>query len=280
MKKCATVEPAYTLVAMPIDMPRRMSFDRDALAYHRGRPEYPSRVYELLSEHFGLTSGMHVLEIGAGSGIATTKLLACGATVTAIEPGAHLAAVLRERHRDDALTIVESELESAMLPTGLFDLAVAATSWHWIDAAIALSRLAAALRPEGGLAIWWTVFGPTDEPQTEFRTRLDALCAQYMPSERDDGSLPKPMRINEWTEQLQHGGWFAAPEVEQIRWTQHLTHESAQALWETFPNVTELGEQDRCGFLDGISAAIDSLGGTVDDPRTTIVYYTRRVASE
>jgi SAM-dependent methyltransferase len=206
-------------------------------------------------------------------------LLARGATVTAIEPGGQLAAILRERHGNDVLTVVESELENAALPDEAFDLAVAATSWHWIDAAAALPRLAKALRPHGGLAIWWTIFGPADEPQTEFRTQLDGLYSRYMPNERDDGLPRKPMRIKDWTEQIQHGGWFESPEVEMIRWTQHLTPESAQALWGTFPNVNELNDVDRSGFLDGVSAAVDSLGGSVDDPSLTIIYYTRRTAS-
>jgi SAM-dependent methyltransferase len=40
-----------------------------------------------------------------------------------------------------------------------FDLAVAATSLHWVRLDVALSKLAQALRPGGWLAAWWTVFG-------------------------------------------------------------------------------------------------------------------------
>ena len=69
---------------------RRMSFDAAAGLYHRGRRPYPDAVFELLVSRCGLRPGARVLDIGAGTGLATGPLLAAGAHVVAVEPGANL----------------------------------------------------------------------------------------------------------------------------------------------------------------------------------------------
>lgn len=94
----------------------RMSVDRGAYAYHQGRPPYPDAVYALLVAEFGLAPGCRVLEVGAGSGIATDALLSHGAQVTAVEPGANLARLLRQRHPAAALTVVTADFEPLCPP--------------------------------------------------------------------------------------------------------------------------------------------------------------------
>lgn len=253
-----------------------MSFDRNVITYHQARPPYPSQVYDLLTGHYGLTAGCRVLEIGAGSGIATCELLARGAHVTAVEPGAAFVRHLRNQHPNEPLSVIHTDFEHANLPPASFDLAVAATSWHWVDTTLAVPKVASVLRPDGGLVVWWTVFGDPDRPHTEFRSLLDPLYARFMPHEIDDGRPPKPMRTQEWLSQLQTGGWFSRPQVETIRWTQGLTADAARALWATFPNVAELAPSDQDAFLAGVTQAVVDAGGHVDDPRLTIVYHTRR----
>src|SRR5712691_11754010 len=65
--------------------------------YDRVRPTYPD---ELFADLVGIT-GMHarssVLEVGCGTGQATRSLAALGCSVTAVEPGAGMAALARER---------------------------------------------------------------------------------------------------------------------------------------------------------------------------------------
>src|SRR3981189_2596639 len=65
--------------------------------YERVRPTYPE---ELFADLVGIT-GMHarssVLEVGCGTGQATRSLAALGCSVTAVEPGADMAALARHR---------------------------------------------------------------------------------------------------------------------------------------------------------------------------------------
>ena len=153
--------------------PDGLHFDRVAPTYARGRPAYPSVLYDLLAERGLVGAGVRALEVGAGSGLATTELLARGCRVDAIEPGPHLAAMLRELDHPD-LTVLPTSLEEADLSAAAYDVAVAATSLHWVDLDRGLPILHAALRPGGTLVAWWQVFGDPDW-HTPFREAVDRL---------------------------------------------------------------------------------------------------------
>ena len=167
-------------------------FDRVAAVYERGRPAYPDAVYDLLGEQGLIGQGVRVLEIGAGSGLATAALLARGCHVDAIEPGGNFADALR-RLDHPRLSVREAALEETDLPAGAYDAVVAATSWHWIDGAAALPRLHAALRPGGRLAVWWAVFGDPDW-HSPFRDRVEEMTRRA--GIGVDG-LPRPLQTTE-----------------------------------------------------------------------------------
>lgn len=257
---------------------RRMSFNAAADAYHRGRPPYPQAVFDLLADRCGLGPGARVLEIGAGSGLATGPLLAAGAQVVAVEPGADLAAILTAAHPDDRLRVIVGDFETADPPGG-FDLAVAATSLHWLDPVVAVRRLGALVEPGGWLAAWWNEFGDTDRP-TRFRDRLDDVYRDLLPAEpayRDSRS--HVLDTARWRRVLTDGGWFGDVAVEVVSWEQTLTAATARDLWSTFPNIAELAPPDRAAFLSRLGALVDDEpGGAVADPRLTVVYTARRTA--
>lgn len=127
-------------------------FGEDPALYERFRPGYPRELMEAVVTN--IADGP-VLEVGAGTGKATRALLALGKRVHAIEPDARMAAVLQV-HCGQGLTQVDhAALEYAQLPVEYFPLAVAAQSWHWVDAAVGYDLVADALQPNGRLALIW-----------------------------------------------------------------------------------------------------------------------------
>src|SRR5262249_47002049 len=120
---------------------------------------YPERVYGLLQQRCGLGPGARVLEIGAGTGLATRRLVGFGARVVAVEPDAAMAALL-----EGLAEVRVSAFEDVPLESGAYDLAASATAFHWVDEAVGLRRVFAALRPGGWFAQWWTQFGDPDRP--------------------------------------------------------------------------------------------------------------------
>ncbi len=252
-----------------------MSFNAAAGAYQRGRPPYPDRVFDLLADRCGLRPGTRVLEVGAGSGLATGPLLAAGADVVAVEPGESLAAILAAAHGCDRLRITVADFETAEL-TGGFDLAVAATALHWLDPVSSTRKLGELVRPGGWLAAWWNEFGDVNRP-TAFRDRLDAVYHDLLPAEpgyRDSRS--HVLDTDRWRRQLTAGGLFDDVTVEIIEWQQLLTPQTARDLWSTFPNIAELAPPARDQFLTRLASLIEAEGGQVADPRLTVIYTATR----
>lgn len=259
-----------------------MSFDAAADTYRRGRPPYPDAVFELLAARCGLRPGTRVLDIGAGTGLATGPLLAAGAHVVAVEPGEHLAAILTAELACDRLEVVIGEFETADLGAagaGGFDLAVAATSLHWLDPVVSTRRLGELVRPGGRVAAWWTEFGDTRRP-TPFRDRLDEVYHDLLPAEpgyRD--SRPRALDTDRWRRQLTAGGWFGEVAVDVVEWHQTLTPRTARDLWSTFPNIAELAPPAREEFLTRLAALVEDQGGRVEDPRLTVLHTTTRTTT-
>lgn len=253
-----------------------MSFNAAAATYHRGRPPYPDAVFAILARRCGLQDGTRVLEIGAGAGLATGPLLAAGTHVVAVEPGADLAAVLAAHHGGDRLEIHVGDFETANL-TGPFDLAVAATSLHWLDPATTIGKIARLVRPGGWLAAWWTVFGDTRRP-TAFRHRLDEVYRDLLPADPGDrAARSHVLDTDRWRQRLAAGDWFGEITAEVIAWHQRLTADTARDLWSTFPNIAELSAATRGQFFARLAAIIDDEhGGAVDDPRLTVLYTAAR----
>src|ERR1700722_20282883 len=118
---------------------------RDPAAYDLGRPEYPERVWRVLESRCGLRAGARVVEIGPGTGLVTRRLLATKARVTAAEPNASMVAYLRAHFGGPTVEVVRPPSEDADLGEGVFDVAVAATSFHWVDKTRGVGALRRAL---------------------------------------------------------------------------------------------------------------------------------------
>jgi SAM-dependent methyltransferase len=83
-----------------------------------------SRVLATLFADFaGVTTGIRVLDVGAGTGALTAELVARGALVAAADPSPEFVAVLRERFPN--LEVEEAPAESLPYGDGVFDLALA-----------------------------------------------------------------------------------------------------------------------------------------------------------
>jgi len=111
----------------------RELYGRDPGAYDLGRPQYPERVWQVLESRCGLRAHSRVVEIGPGTGLVTRRLLATGAEVTAVEPNASMVAYLEEQLGGPSLAVVHAPFEDVRVGEGVFYLAVAATSFHWVD---------------------------------------------------------------------------------------------------------------------------------------------------
>jgi len=169
----------------------RRLFGSDPSGYDLARPGHAERVYEVLLERCGLGRGKSMLEVGPGTGQATRRLLEPGADpLVVLEPDAALAAYLHEA-LGDRVDLRQTTLEDADLETERFDLAAAASSFHWVDEQVGLAKIFSALRRGGWVATWWTLFGDGEQPDA-FITATTPLLEdlQASPTAGEEGRPP------------------------------------------------------------------------------------------
>ncbi|MFG2139175.1 class I SAM-dependent methyltransferase [Streptomyces sp. NPDC048650] len=141
----------------PTRAARARSFDSVAAQYAASRPGYPPGLFTAIEELAGRPlEGARVLDVGAGTGIATALIAARGARVTAVEPGAGMAAQLRADLPDIPLVRADGDA-LPFADTAAFDVVCYAQAWHWTDPARSVPEAMRVLRPGGALALWWNI---------------------------------------------------------------------------------------------------------------------------
>ncbi|MEW2267172.1 class I SAM-dependent methyltransferase [Streptomyces sp. NPDC047853] len=133
---------------------RAHSFNAAAAQYAANRPSYPPALLDAVEELAGRPlAGSRVVDVGAGTGIATALLHARGADVIAVEPGAGMAAEFRRTLPD--VPVLRGSGNALPLADHSADLLTYAQAWHWTDPDRAVPEALRVLRPGGALALWW-----------------------------------------------------------------------------------------------------------------------------
>jgi SAM-dependent methyltransferase len=192
-------------------------FSEQADDYDRFRPRYPAPLFEDLMGRAGLAPGAAVVEIGAGTGIATAPLVECGLCVTAVEPAPALAAVLRAKVGRGATVVVDRFEDSTL--EGPVAVVAAFNAWHWVEPEAALAAAARVLAPGGHLALVWTEVTSWGEDPFEARLaeifgapwpkRMDHLEASLRPVRRDPRFGPFDVSHHPFARSLDGGTYVA-----------------------------------------------------------------------
>jgi SAM-dependent methyltransferase len=129
-------------------------FDDVAEDYDRERRGYPDELIDAACDRGGLRTGDAVVEVGCGTGLLTTSLLARGLHVEAIDPGANMIRLARRRVGEGAkVRFHHARFEDLAPPEGPFAAVFSATAFHWIEPAVGWARAAGLLAPGGILAL-------------------------------------------------------------------------------------------------------------------------------
>ena len=258
----------------------RRAFGDDPSNYDAARPAYPDWVFERLRERCGLAPGAAVFEVGAGTGLATRRLLADGADpLVAIEPDARSAAFLRASTASPALTVQTAPFEAAQLPAAGFDLGVSATAFHWLDEQPALAKVAEALKPGGWWAMVWNVFGD-DARADPFHAATSTLLndGPRSPSHGGEANVPFALNVNARLSAFGRIGAFEAIAHERTAWELVLDPDETVALYATYSDMTARPREERREVLGELHriAAGPPFNGRVVRNMITILYTARR----
>ncbi|MCB0925820.1 MAG: class I SAM-dependent methyltransferase [Mycobacterium sp.] len=132
-----------------------MSFGAQAAAYERGRPSYPPEAVDWLLAPESPWTAHDVLDLGAGTGKLTTRLVERGLNVIAVDPIPEMLEVLRSAMPE--ISAMLGTAEQIPLPADSVDAVLVAQAWHWFDPERAVAEVARVLRPGGRLGLLWNI---------------------------------------------------------------------------------------------------------------------------
>jgi len=268
---------------MPEIMDRREGrrlFGLNPEGYEDARPPYPEAIYRFLIEHHALARDTVALEIGAGSGLATRRLIEFGASpITVIEPDERFAPLLtklRDTTRAD-LRLLSCAFEDAPLAPRSFDLVAAATSYHWLDPDVALAKIAEVLKPGGYAALWWNVFGDAARADPFHDATLPLFGDQAISPSGAPDAVPFALDRVAREAEFERSGKFDSVAYAETRWTLVLDTARVGRLYEGFSHIQRMPQADREALLQRLmEVAQTQFGGRVERNMTSPVYLARR----
>lgn len=225
-------------------------FDDIADLYDEVRPDYPAELYDAVDAVQPLR-GARVLDVAAGTGVATRQLRERGADVVAAEPGLPMLSALRRRSPD--VVAVAAAAERLPFRDASFDLLCVATGWHWIDAAAATDEARRVVRAGGALALWWANHLRDDDIPWE--------AAQGAVHDRwsfRGGSRPERLAgvgPRDAAADLRRRGFDVVVDVE-LQWSRTVSRDHHLRVLATHSDTLALGAQGQ-RMLDEIGAALE-----------------------
>jgi SAM-dependent methyltransferase len=254
----------------------RMAFGLDPAGYHSARPDYPDWIYEALCKCCGQRQKLATFEIGPGTGIATRRLLELGANpLVAVEPDDRLADFLCETLKSDAMTVVRSTFENAVLPGAGFDLGFSATAFHWLDEEAALTKVADLLRPGGWWVMVWNNFGDPDRADL-FHEATNELLNGPSNHSKEGREIPFGLDKDTRLRALEMTNSFDSIEHCSSAWSLVLDADQVVKLYATFSNINI--RPDREAILADLGRiARDEFQGLVTRNMITSLYMARRI---
>ncbi|MCM2580384.1 class I SAM-dependent methyltransferase [Streptomyces meridianus] len=242
-----------------------LSFDAVADQYAASRPGYPTELFDAVEELTGRPlAGADVVDVGAGTGIATALLRERGARVTAAEPTTGMAAGLRAAQPD--VPVVRADGNALPFRDASADLVTYAQAWHWTDPARSVPEALRVLRPGGALALWWNVPDLAHQWVAEQERRLTERCATYRPSGFPDtvpGLLaPFGLRIA----------------TRSVRWSRRITIDQHLECLSSHSFIAMLGDDGAAEILRDERAVLlaEFPDGMLDEPYVLQLVVARR----
>lgn len=249
----------------------RAIFGSDAAGYQSARLGYPPELYAPIAVR-GNGAVRSILEIGPGTGLATSDLLARldPERLLAVEVDPVLAAHLAETVPYPRLETCQAGFLDAEI-AGQFDLACCAAAFHWLDPEPAFRRLRQLLKPGATLALWRNVYRQTGIGDL-FADAVTKLLTDIVlpPSE---GSLGHYSLDVEFHRTAVEGAGFEAIASHIYRRERVLTTQEVRALYASYSYVRALDDAERERLLDSIASLADRrFTGQVPNVTMTALY--------
>lgn len=255
------------------------SFNVFANNYHAVRPGYPKELFDDIRSVCEVNNNSRMLEIGAGSGIATVELAKMGSRIVAVEPGSKLAEITRKQTSDyDNVKVFEGTFES-YLSDDSFDVVLAFTAFHWLNEGDKFQQVIDLLQSSGYLVLVWNSFFQGDsevvrEVNAVYRDMLSGVYSQKSEiKEVNEGVLSK---LNRREEEVLSHDLFYPIFLKKYLTVYNYDKKSYPMLLNTYPKIVAMADKKRKIFLNKIGVIVEKFGKISVPVLSTLIICHRR----
>ena len=223
---------------------RGTSFGAAAGDYDRYRVGTPREVVEQI-----LPGGVGAaLDLGAGTGAMTRRLVELVDRVYAVDPDPRMTELLVESC--PGVEVRRGTGEAIPLPDACVDAVVVASAWHWMDPAATIPEIARVLRPGGALCIVWNHRDRTVPWAAELEARrLEIIGSDDWVVQRIKHYLEEP-----W---LPAGAPFGNVEILSLPWAAAMTRDELIGSLTTYHHYIIAPPESQAEMLRQLTEYVD-----------------------
>jgi SAM-dependent methyltransferase len=236
-------------------------FERAADDYEQGRPGYPAEAIDCLVQALGIDAGATVVDLGAGTGKLTRRLVGTDAWFIAVEPVQAMRRKLAEAMPH--VRVLAGTAEAIPLAGESVDAVVVAQAFHWFRGEAALREIHRVLRPGGRLGLIWNA---RDE-SVEWVVGLSAILDPY------SAGAPR-YASGRWREAFAATELFDPLEARQFAHAQEASPEIVKARIASTSFIAALPDAERQNVLRQVDALLQAHRLTNDRATVTLPYRT------
>lgn len=238
-------------------MDHRLVFDTIPEQFDKYRLCYCKELFDHFIGKADIGKGTKVLEIGPGTGQATTPVLETGCDYKGIELGENLAEFMREKYKGyENFSLVNDDFITHDLGGEKFDVIYSAAAIQWLPEDIAFTKTFELLRSGGTLAMIFLCKGDYESPQPELYRDIQKVYDEYFkPVHRYvNGAFCYDNAVNYGYTQLETKCFYGVREFTGDEYIKYIgTHSDHISLEEPY----------RTPFFEGIRKAVKAHGDRV-----------------
>jgi ubiquinone/menaquinone biosynthesis C-methylase UbiE len=253
------------------------SFDIFANNYDDVRPGYPAQMYTDIQEICSISDRSKLLEIGAGSGIATIELAKLGCEIIGIEPGANLVAIAKQKTAEyPNVQIIEAMFEDFEAKEK-FDVVLALTSFHWISEYLKYKKAFDMLNDNGSFVLVWNSFFQSDSlVAQEINSLYQEILPDIYPPSDVDVNVSVLSKLNSREKEIHESDLFYIHFLRKYITVCNYDSDTYPKLLNTFPKIIKTDKKRRQEFLERVKLIVEKHGKISIPLLTTLIICKKR----
>ncbi|WP_346930348.1 class I SAM-dependent methyltransferase [Clostridium sp.] len=255
-------------------MDKRLTFNEDARNYDKWRPTYCKELSNDIIQYSELTKYKKAIEVGIGTGQATTPFLVTGCDVTAVELGKDLAEYSKEKFKEyENFSVCNTSFEDFKCDGKSVDIIYSATAFHWISEDVGYPKALRLLKDNGTIALFWNKPFVSRENDL-LHQKIQNIYQKYIPSNTKTVEQDT-QRYNKISETIQAYG-FRNLEMKLYHQTRKFSAEDYICLLNTYSDHRSMPANTKQLFENEVKNTIIENGNLLNVYDTIDLYLARK----